>query len=202
LTFLSLHLHHFVAGKGPFGVTLNAPSLQTLDFISLRYDASIGNEKFVSRWDDPETLSLPTMGDDDVLLAIELTKWLPNVQKLQVIGDNVDALFTFFHSLLHHIPPHSLPLPLPKLDSLFITDTDLRGETLIELLESRLRHVRGNTAGICAITDIKMYNSPTVTVAHWNKVQELLSEGARSRDMMIKDDVGISAEARWSAALR
>jgi hypothetical protein len=134
------------------------------------------------------------MDDNEVLLAVELTKWLPNVQKLQVMGDNVEALFTFFHSILHHIPPPSLPLPLPNLDSLFITDTDLRGETLIELLESRLRHVRGNTAGVCAITDIKMYNSPAVTVTHWSRVQELLIEGAGSKVMVIEDDVGTSAE--------
>jgi hypothetical protein len=196
LMFLSLHLHHFVAGKGPFGVTLNVPSLQTLDFISLQCDASVGCEKFVSRWDDPKTLSLPVMDGNDVLLAVELTKWLPNVRNLWVMGNNVDGLFTFFHSLLHHIPPHSLPLPLPKLNSLFVADTDLRGATLIELLESRLRHVRGNTADICAITDIKMYNSPAVTVTHWNRVQQLLIEGAESRDMMIEDDVGISAGAR------
>jgi F-box-like len=196
LTSFSLHLHHFVAGKGPFGVTLNAPSLQTLDFISLQCDASGGSNNFACYWDDPKTLSLPVMNGDDVLLAVELTKWLPNVQNLRVIGNNVDGLFTFFHSLLHHIPPHSLPLPLPKLNSLFVADTDLRGATLIELLESRLRHVRSNTADICAIIDIKMYNSPAVTVTHWNRVQQLLIEGAESRDMMIEDDVGISAGAR------
>jgi hypothetical protein len=189
LAFLSLHLHHFVAGKGPFGVCLNVPSLQTLDFISLQCDISIGGEKFESSWDDPKTLSLPIMDDDDVLLAVELTKWLPNVQKLQVIGGNVEALFTFFHSLLHHLPPPSFPLPLPKLDSLFVADTGLRGETLIELLESRLRHVRGNTADVCAITDIKMYNSPAVTVAHWKRIQDLLMEGSTGRDMMVEDDL-------------
>ena len=134
------------------------------------------------------------MGDGDVVLAVALARWLPNVQTLQVMGDNVDALFTFFHSVLHHIPSPSLPLPLPKLDSLFITDSDLRGETLVELLESRLRHVRGNTAGICAITDVRMYNSPAVTVAHWNRVQDLLIEGAESKDMVIGGDVGRSAE--------
>ena len=136
------------------------------------------------------------MDDDDVPLTVELTRWLPNVRSLHVTGDNVDALFTFFHSILHHIPPPSLPLPLPKLDSLFITDTDLRGETLIELLESRLRHVRGNTSGLCAITDVKMYNSPAVTVTHWSRVQELLIEGAESRHMVIGGNVSRSAEMR------
>ena len=84
-----------------------------------------------------------------------------------------------FH-LLPFFPPQSEPLPLPSLSSLFLTNTDLRGESLIELLESRLRHVQAQTPGVSALTDITMYDTPGVRPSQWIKVQQLLEEGRQS----------------------
>jgi hypothetical protein len=177
-----------VAGIGPFGVALNAPSLYKIVFISLHCNNLTGDTPFVCQ-DQPKLLSLPIMEDDEVLLAADLSKRLPDVHTMEISGQNTDTFFVFLHTMLHHVPAVSLPHPLPKLSSLLITDTDLRGETLIELLEGRLRHVRGNTVGISAVMDVRMYNSPAVTAVHWARVKELLEEGLRTMELINEDSM-------------
>jgi hypothetical protein len=178
LASISLHLRHFVMGKGLFGVQLIAPSLQTLDLLSLSCNSSMEDAPFGTVWDNPKVLSLPPMKDEDVFLAAELCKWLPNVHTLEVTGKNVEIFFTFLRTLARHTTPQSQHPPLPKLSSLFITNTDLTGETLIELLESRTQETRGDAADVPGITEIRMYDSPGVTPVQWHKVQRLLNEAA------------------------
>jgi hypothetical protein len=188
LESVSFHLHHCMANGWLFGVQIDAPSLRNVTLLTFKH-GTLPNATFHCMWESPTNLTLPRLEDYEVADIAELVRWYPRVNTLEVEGPNIDTLFIFMHTLLHHIPPRSEPLPLPQLTSLWITNTDVRGDTLIELVENRLRHVQAQTPNIRPITRITMYDSPGVTPLHWSRIQELLEEGGASLEMRSGDDM-------------
>ena len=178
LETISLHHNHFIENGNIFGVELVAPSLRKLTLLSIKFTNVIPQESFHCMWDAPTHLVLPPFHDHNVEVVSHILRWYPNVDTLEVKGSGVDTLFIFIHSVYHHIPPPE-PMPLPRLTNLLMRNTDLRGETLIELLENRLRQVQAKTLGVSQITNITMYNSPKVSPAHWNRVEQLLSDAIK-----------------------
>jgi hypothetical protein len=189
LESISFHLSHFSTNGYFFGVRLNAPSLQKVTLLTLEHQAVPADTPFHRMWESPTRLVLPRLEDFQLVDAAELVRWYPHVDTLEVNGPNVDTLFIFMHTLFHHVPPQSEPLPLPQLTTLVIMSADIRGDTLVELVENRLGHVRAQTPNVSPITSIKMYDSPGVTPSHWSRIQELLEEGRRNLEMRTRDDM-------------
>jgi hypothetical protein len=176
LEVLRLPVQYFAANGVPLGVHLDAPGLREVTLYSLKRHAETNEASFFRNWEAPIHLILPPFQDYDVASAAELIYHYPCVETLDVEGRNIDKLFIVMHTLLNDTPPEA-DLPLPKLVTLQITDSDLRGETLLEFLDARLRHVRAGTPGMRAMTKVVMYESPGVSPEDWKVVNERLEEG-------------------------
>ena len=188
LQSLSLHLSHFVVNKGPFGVELKAPSLQRLNLLSMAYGATTEITPFNYKWGQPSILSLPPIEGSEIIVALDLLKWLPGIHTLEVTGRNVDALFTFMNDPLVQGSHHSDDISLPKLACIRMTDADVCGETLIKLLQSRMQRVRGGVGESCAVTKIEKRDTPSITVGQWKVVMALLEAAATGVEPRIKKE--------------
>jgi hypothetical protein len=94
-------------------------------------------------------------------------------------GANSKLLLRALHT--RHIPhqPVIKPVPIPKLRTLHITDSDIDGETLLDVVSARLLLHETKPEQVCTVESIDMYDTPGVTVDYWNKIQAML-EGGRA----------------------
>jgi hypothetical protein len=167
---LSTHLHHFTGSKGLFGVQLALPALETLEILSLRCASPIPEEEeFICKNLTPKRVVLHQMNDADVTLAGQLLRQLPNANSLEMTGRHCNNLLRLAHADYHSISPPSMPLPIPQVTALHITDTDVQGDTLIRFLEIKLQHRKAGTLGVVCIEDIMMYTTPEVTPAEQDR---------------------------------
>lgn len=178
LEILSVPLSHFTGNGILFGVELDVPSLTSVLLRSLKRLRTAEQDTFYRLWSTPRQLDL-FIYDNDAMESAELVRWYPSVDTLIIEEGETEAFFIFMYTLLDHaeINPSTSPLPLPNLTTLRIENTDLRGETLLALINARIRHIRKNTPGMRALTSIEMYETPGVTPEDWRLVLEKLEEG-------------------------
>jgi hypothetical protein len=120
------------------------------------------------------------MNETDVTLVGQLLRRLPNATSLEITGHHCNNLLRIAHTDYHSISPPSMPLPIPQVTKLCITDTDIQGDALIRFLEIKLQHRRAGTVGVVCLEDIMMYTTPGVTPAEWARVQTMLEAGRKA----------------------
>lgn len=178
IKYLSVHAHHFGGSKGLFGVQLVLPALDTLEILSFSFRSPIPEDKkFIYKYLNPKRVVLREMNDADVTLVAHLLHQFPNATSLEMTGRNCNNLLRLAHSDYHSISPPSMPLPIPQVTTLRITDTDIQGDVLIRFVEMKLQHRKAGTLGVVCLEDIMMYTTPGVTVADWARVQTMLEAG-------------------------
>lgn len=171
-------LNHFTENGLLFGVQLDVPALTSVELPNLIRLRKPEQETFYRMWTGPSQLKF-SIHNNEVMGAAELIRWYPNVHTLVLEKGETETFFVFMYTLLDQpeIDPSTGPLPLPNLTTLRIRNTDLRGETLLVLINARIRHVRNKTPGMRALTSIEMYETPGVTPEDWKLVLEKLEEG-------------------------
>jgi F-box-like len=171
---LSVHLNHFAGGKGLFGLQLNLPALCTLEFLSIHcHFAPVNEGESIYIGLNPSRLVLPALKVYETVLASHLLHVLPSIQHLDLLGPNSKPLL----QPLHPGDPSAKSIPIPKLEALCITDSDIDGETLLRFVKARLQ-LRGiENTGISVLKSIQIHHTPGVTVADWNNIQAMLEEG-------------------------
>ena len=178
LKSLTVHLHHFAGGKGLFGIHLDLPALHTIEFLSIHCRlASAEDDNFIFKSKTLTKLVLPEMEDHEWQISAGLLRWLPNIQRLEMVGRNTNTLLDVARAAYQHLPPLAAPPVSQALTTLHIENTDILGETLLEFVRAKLQHKLAGTEGVSAIECIEMYNTPGVSVTDWKTIQALLEEG-------------------------
>ncbi|KIM22322.1 hypothetical protein M408DRAFT_28789 [Serendipita vermifera MAFF 305830] len=175
---ISAPLNHFTQNGVLLGVQLDVPKLTSVVLCNLERSKKPELDVFNRIWTIPRKITLNSYGDG-IMAAAELVRWYPSVHTLIIERGQTEAFFIFMCTLLekYEIHPSAGPLPLPSLTTLRIRKTNLRGVTLLALINARIRHVRKNTRGMRALTSIEMYETPRVTSKDWKLVLEKLEEG-------------------------
>jgi hypothetical protein len=171
---LSVHLNHFAGGKGLFGLQLNLPALCTLEFLSIHcHFAPVNEGESIYIGLNPSRLVLPALKVYETVLASHILHVLPSIQHLDLLGSYSKPLL----QPLHPGDPPAKSIPIPKLETLSITDSDVDGETLLRFVKTRLQLRGMEISGISVLKSIQMYHTPGVTLADWNNIQTMLEEG-------------------------
>jgi F-box-like len=177
---LSVHLRHFSDDMGLFGLQPNFPALQSLTILSLGPSSSFmgGTEEELGsrRWDQLRLLSLYDLEIAGLERALRLFVHLPKVDTLNLTGAHVNALVSLMNALYRQVGPPSREPPLPQLARVVLRSTDIKGGTLVDMVETRLVDMRVPVT-IQRITDVEIYDSPGVTVEEWKCIQTLLEKG-------------------------
>ncbi|KIM23214.1 hypothetical protein M408DRAFT_28121 [Serendipita vermifera MAFF 305830] len=177
LQSLSLHLHHLEEGGRAFGVHLDSPSLHHLNILSIGQAAFDDVLLQAETWQSITSLAFCAIKELDALTVTRFMRHLPNVNSIEMQGRNLDALFTLVNGFYAQVPPKYAALPLLKLNTVTMSDVDIRGETLITMLETRLAQRESGFRWISAVTEVHLYDAAYVTPEDWKRVNTLLEIG-------------------------
>lgn len=177
LKFLGFPLHHLEEDGRLFGVQIDAPLLQHVTLFSYNGARLSENPSKVETWQGVTSVALYEIIDDEVLPTVQFLRCLPEVISIDVQGRNVEALFTLMTGFYAHIPPKYATIPLPKLTEVTMRGADIKGKTLIEMLEMRLAQLESGLNWISAIEYVTLYGADNVTLDEWKRVNTLLENG-------------------------
>ncbi|KIM23211.1 hypothetical protein M408DRAFT_321329 [Serendipita vermifera MAFF 305830] len=191
LKFLGFPLHHLEEDGRLFGVQIDAPLLQHVTLFSYNGARLSENPSKVETWQGVTSVALYEIIDDEVLPTVQFLRCLPEVISIDVQGRNVEALFTLMTGFYAHIPPKYATIPLPKLTEVTMRGADIKGKTLIEMLEMRLAQLESGLNWISAIEYVTLYGADNVTLDEWKRVNTLLENG---RVVSIPDAAAMAAD--------
>lgn len=177
LKTLSLHIHHLDAGGRPFGLKIEAPTLQHLNILSFDEYRVNYDQPSPERWEGITSVALCKIQEHEVSSIADFLRYLPNIINLEVQGHHVNTLFILMNSFYDGVPPRYTSLPLSRLSNVTISRADIRGTTLLELVTTRLSHIEGKTPGVEAITEVKLWDNDLVTAEEWKLMNTLLEKG-------------------------
>lgn len=176
LVSLSLHLSQLVVESGPFGVQLDVPSLSHVKIISFDYDLPTGIDLPMPSWDQPTTLSLSDLTQQNASNSPALFRKLPNLNTLTLEGRNIEEILGLIISL-YESPGPSSALPLLKLGQITLEGTDVLGKTLVKFIEAPLSRIEKGEKEVVAVTGVTLYDNSGVKPRDWKRVNGLLERG-------------------------
>lgn len=196
LKSLSFHIHHLDAGGHLFGLQIVAPSLRHLIILSFDHSNIIYDDPLHGICDGVTSIAFCEIQEHNVSSVAGFLRCLPNVTTINVQGQHINALFILVNAFYHALPPRYPYLPIPRLTTIAMVNTDIHGSTLIELVKLRIAQLEGKTPGIAPVAEIKLYDSELVTVEEWKQVNVLLEKGRRlgTDSSLQKDDAGNTDE--------
>ena len=175
---LTIHYKHLVGGKGLFGVQLDMPSLQTVEFLSIWSDhISLDGSQPIYTLATPKRIILPKLEYGELRMAAWLVRSLDYVEQLELKGKMTNVFLASILSSYLELPTISKPSQNPGLTALYLTDTNVDGKSLMDLVGGKLKHRKVGIDGVLALEEIVMYNSPGVKGSDWWAIQGMLAEG-------------------------
>lgn len=177
LRHLSFRLHHLQNDGYLFGMQVTAPQLRHITVIAvdeIEFDEGLVQ---IEAFQNVTSVTIDPIKVHEVPITVQFLRYLPKVTSIDVQGQNVDALFTLINGFYAHAPPIYSTAPLLKLTKVTIENADIRGKTLIKMLEARLAQLEGGFGWISAVTDVKLWDADNVTPEEWKKFHTLLESG-------------------------
>lgn len=177
LRSFSFHLNHLRIDGSLFGMQISAPRLEHINILSTdatKFDESLTQ---IEAFKHSTSVVINEIEIHEVPTIVRFLRCLPKVTGIDVQGPNIDALFTLINGFYTHVPPRYATVPLLKLTKVTMDQTDIRGKTLVEMLETRLAQLEGGFGWISAITDVVLWDADNVTPKEWRQINTLLESG-------------------------